>query len=145
MKNKNVLSKRADGDLNLAVRSINSGNIEEAERLCIRFLEKNPRSFDAHQLMGSICLCKELFTEALDFFDKALKINNTVPLAWSNRSLALMGAGKFDDAIHSVDQAITLDARFADALINKANILIKMEVCMCFKQVLKKKNLLIKL
>ena len=127
MKNKNVLSKRADGDLNLAVRSINSGNIEEAERLCIRFLEKNPHSFDAHQLMGSVCLHKELFIKALDFFDKALEINNTVPLVWSNRSLALMGAGKFDDAIHSVNQAITLDARFADALINKANILIKME------------------
>lgn len=114
--------KKLTTGLSEAVSLINSGDLSRAKSICLLFLNEKKFSFDAHQLMGSILLYEESYSDALSFFDKALIINNKVCSVWSNRSLALMGLGKLNEALNSVNHALSLQLNFADALFNKANI-----------------------
>ena len=125
-KNKKFIDEKFEVSLDNAIHFINTKNLIKAKLICRKLIDDEINAFDAHQLMGSILLYEELPLEALGYFDKALLINNKVSLVWSNRSVALMNLGKFQDALNSVNQALSLDHQFADALFNKANILSKM-------------------
>ncbi len=125
-KNKKFIDEKFEVSLDNAIHFINTKNLIKAKVICRKLIDDEINAFDAHQLMGSILLYEEQPLEALGYFDKALLINNKVSLVWSNRSVALMNLGKFQDALSSVNQALSLDHQFADALFNKANILSKM-------------------
>ena len=101
------------------------GERDKARKIYEEILREDPKSFDANNLLGGLLLLNELFEKALRHFDTALDINDLMANAWSNRSLALKGLGRFQDALNSVEKAIKLDPKFADSYYNKANILVK--------------------
>jgi tetratricopeptide (TPR) repeat protein len=59
------------------------------------------------------------FETAVEFFDKALKLDPSIVAAWSNRGLALSKLGRYDEAIESYDQAIELFPKYTAAWVDK--------------------------
>ncbi|MBM3349758.1 MAG: hypothetical protein FJY58_08705, partial [Betaproteobacteria bacterium] len=117
---------KTPGDFSRVVDLINNGGLKEAEVLCKKLLPNPHHSFEAHQLLATIYLIQERFIEAFASSEEAIKIDNSQPVVWSNRSLALMGLNDLSNALLSVNQALELKPDFADAIFNKSNILSKM-------------------
>jgi tetratricopeptide (TPR) repeat protein len=53
------------------------------------------------------------FETAVEFFDKALKLDPSIVAACSNRGLALSKLGRYEDAIESFDRALAIKAEYA--------------------------------
>jgi len=120
-------SQSTAGLLTHAFSTFQKGDLDKAQATCQQILLKEPESIDANHLLGVVFLQKQMFSESLPFFDHVLKKNSKHVSTWSNQSLALSGLRKFDEAHLSVDKAIGLDPRFAEAFYNKASIFIKQE------------------
>ncbi len=110
-----------------ATHLLQKGDQEQALDICKKILNKDPESFEANHIAGIVSLQKGFFEVALDFFDKALVEGGTHAVVWSNRSLALSGLKRFDEAMSSVNKSLKLDPNFADAFYNKAVIFIKLD------------------
>jgi tetratricopeptide (TPR) repeat protein len=57
--------------------------------------------------------------EALECYDKALKINPQIAEIWSNKGDSLRRLGRFDDAIKCCDKALEINPQYAAAWSNK--------------------------
>jgi len=125
MKNRKKTEATKHINLNDVLTLLEQGDLKKAEQVCKEVIEKTPTSFDAHQLLGAIFLHKEEFLNAINFFDRSIKIDDSQAVVWSNRALALMGINQYEDALSSVNQALELNPNFVDAIYNKANILSK--------------------
>jgi len=60
------------------------------------------------------------YLEAIDSYDKAIKINPDIPEFHYNKAIALYNLGRYDEAIAQYDQVIKLNSKFKEAYINKA-------------------------
>lgn len=67
---------------------------------------------------GLIYLRQERWMEAIDMFDRALKINVQNPYAWNLRGVALREVGHFAEARASYQRALDLDPKYAKAHFN---------------------------
>jgi tetratricopeptide (TPR) repeat protein len=61
--------------------------------------------------------------EAIQAYDKAIKINPQYVDAWINKGKALCNLGKHDEAIQAYDKAIKINPQYVDAWINKGKAL----------------------
>jgi Tfp pilus assembly protein PilF len=57
--------------------------------------------------------------EAIEYFDKAIKIDPNYADAWNNKGVALKNLGKHNEAIECYDKAIKIDPNYALAWNNK--------------------------
>ena len=60
--------------------------------------------------------------EAIEFYDKALKIIETAE-TYLNKGISLVELEKYDDALSSYEKAIQVSPGYADAWYNKAELL----------------------
>ncbi len=68
----------------------------------------------------AISLCKKRnFSEAIDYFSKALEIKSDAKTFY-NMGLALFNLGRFEEAIASYDNSIAINPNIKDAYHNKA-------------------------
>ncbi|GAC1651457.1 MAG: hypothetical protein NVS4B12_22250 [Ktedonobacteraceae bacterium] len=63
------------------------------------------------------------YMEALNAFDRAIRIDPTYADAYEGRGSVLYLLGRYAEALASYEQAITLDTRFAQAYFGKGNVL----------------------
>jgi tetratricopeptide (TPR) repeat protein/glycosyltransferase involved in cell wall biosynthesis len=106
-----------------AIAHHRSGRLTEAERVCSRILEAQPKYFDAIHLLGAIRHRQGRHGEALDLLDSALAIRPDDAQAFHNRGNALKGLGRLDEAVASYDRALAIRPEYADALNNRGNAL----------------------
>ena len=59
------------------------------------------------------------YDEAIECYDKAIKIDPDNSVVWNNKGLALNSLGKYDEAIECYDKAIKIDPDDADLWNNK--------------------------
>jgi len=60
------------------------------------------------------------FEEAIQYAEKALKLNPRSGVAYSNKGFALDALGKLDEAIECYDKAIELSPTYTNAYYNKS-------------------------
>ena len=72
--------------------------------------------------MGVICLHKNQLHEAVDYFSKALHIDDGFVLARSGLAFGLWRTGQVENAIKEYEKVIQLKPDFADAYLNLGNI-----------------------
>lgn len=63
------------------------------------------------------------YIEALNSFDRAIRIDPTYPDAYEGRGSVLYQLERYAEALASYEQAITLDPQFAQAYFGKGNVL----------------------
>jgi tetratricopeptide (TPR) repeat protein len=109
--------------LNLSLQNIQSGRLDEAERLLKQVIKIQPKNADALCFLSVVSAHKLNYQEALIAIDKAIEASPRFPLAYSNKGNILKELGRYDEAIASLDKAIQLDRNFVEAYNNKGNVL----------------------
>jgi len=119
-----------------------SDHIDEARAIYMKILAKDPKHFDALQLMGAINLQCKKFTEALSFFNKALVINPLNAGTFNNKGIALKNLNLPNEALESYTKAIQIEPQFADAIYNRGCVFLELNI---LDQALQDFNTVIKL
>jgi tetratricopeptide (TPR) repeat protein len=81
----------------------------------------------SHILNGEIALNACHYSEAIGFFEEALKLDPLVPDTWKNLSVAQYGAGNTPGCIASIKRCCELDPADTDAWRFLADIMFKLE------------------
>ncbi|MGV0981880.1 MAG: tetratricopeptide repeat protein [Polynucleobacter sp.] len=106
----------------LAMEHIQKGNLDDAERLLKQALKMAPRNSEIFRLLGVNCAFKKELEEALEMFNRAIKIDSNNWLAHSNRGNVLKNLSRHNDALKSYERAIALKSDYAEVYNNMGNL-----------------------
>jgi tetratricopeptide (TPR) repeat protein len=112
--------------LQRAIELHQSGHLDRARVLYGQVLDADPKNFDALHLSGVIAAQKKDPANAIKLIGLALRADGVNPAAHAahrNLGLALMTQGLLEPALASFDQAISIDADYADAHFNRGTVL----------------------
>ena len=112
-----------ESELKKAVNLYEKGQLNDAKEIAIHIYNSKPNYFDNLRLLNLICFKKKDFSLALDFINKAIKINPNFAEAYNERGNALYELKQLQLAIKSYNQAIKLNPKYADAYYNKGLVL----------------------
>ena len=100
----------------------NAGKINDARHIYEQILENQSNHFDALQLLA-ITHAQQTNSEiALQYFNKALLINNTNAAVFNNKGNTLQELKRFDEALQSYDQALHIKPDYADTYLSLIHI-----------------------
>ena len=101
--------------LQAAVQCHQAGNLQEAEKHCLRICTVSPNLPDALHLLAVIYAQTGHYQAANDNFSKAIDIDPTRADFYSNYGNALWKQDRTDEAIYYCQQSLVLDASRAEA------------------------------
>ena len=78
-----------ENNLKKAVELYENGKLSSAKKICLRIYEKNSTQFDNLRLLNFIYFKEKNFSKALEFINKAIKINSNYAQAYNNLGVAL--------------------------------------------------------
>lgn len=99
------------------------GRLHDAQVMYERIIQKQGNHFDALQLLALAHMQQGNAETALEYFDKALQVDQTNATVFYNQGLILQDLKRPYEAIKSYDQAIELNPDFAQAYNNRGNAL----------------------
>ena len=109
-----------DNYYKLAMSYVSAVMFEKAKDAMIKAIELNPNSYAANINLGVIyrkLLMPKDYSKAVEYYDKAIKINNEIPLAFMNKAEALIACGGNRFLIEeALNRAISLDSSYAEGL-----------------------------
>src|SRR5262245_22155920 len=99
-----------------------TGQLGQAQTLYEEILNSDPEHSDALHLSGVIALQTENYKTALSLIDRAITIQPDATFYY-NRGNVLHGLMHLDAAVASYDNAIALQPDYAEAYLNRGNVL----------------------
>ncbi len=103
------------------------GDLVKAEELSKETLKHNPRSVIAFDLLGEVALQKEEYSTAVDYFQKALLLDNKHYKSHMNLVLALFRMGNYTQCITKIDNYIEKFSYDREMLYMKAQSMINQD------------------
>jgi TolB-like protein/Flp pilus assembly protein TadD len=94
------------GYLQRAFCRLETGGLEESRSDIERALDLDPLSPRSHRGTGLLSYLKHDFANAVSAFDRALELGPDIESTHYLRGLALLGAGRTDEAIASINQSL---------------------------------------
>jgi predicted O-linked N-acetylglucosamine transferase (SPINDLY family) len=117
------LAARAEATFNQALGFHQQNRLAEAQELCRKVLQLQPRHYNALILLGLIALQHNELDLAVELLRRAVIANPQSIVARSNLGNAYYLLGDFQQAVASYDVAIALEPKFADAHYNRGTAL----------------------
>ncbi len=108
--------------LNTAVEQYRAGRLPQAEQLCRRVLQKQPRHAGALHLLGLLAHQTGRGGQAVKHIHRALQLNPHYAEAHNSLGMALARQGKLEQAATAYQQALWLKPELAEAHNNLANV-----------------------
>ena len=109
-----------DNYYKLAMTYVSAIIFEKAKEAMIKAVELEPNSYAANINLGVIyrkLLMPKDYSKAVEYYDKAIKINNEIPLAFMNKAEALIACGGNRFLIEeALNRAISLNPSYANGL-----------------------------
>ncbi len=96
------------------LRLLKAGQMAEAEQCGRQALALDSGHADSLHLMGLLCAAAKQYDLAIEWFAQAIRQNPNVSDYFSNLAAALEHRGRLDEAIKSLDRALTLKPDRAD-------------------------------
>lgn len=100
-----------------------AGNLAEARRVYKLVLAKNPRHFDALNLLAEVHCLTGKFQDAELLLRRAISVNPNNPHTHFSHAYACHELGRLDAAVASYDKSIALRSDDAEAWFNRGNVL----------------------
>jgi Flp pilus assembly protein TadD len=114
----------ADQDALIAARQqFQNGNLAEAEALCGRLLEANPRDAEALNLRGMIAHQRGELAQAAEVYRKAIAARPSAAGYYNNLGVSLLALGKTNEAAEACAKAALLNPESAQIQTNLGNAL----------------------
>lgn len=101
-----------------AVIAYQAGRREEAERICLAAVKREPLNFDALHMLAALHAERRDWAGALPYFERAATLNSSNAFVQNNLGLALRNVGRIPEAIQHFRLAITAETTFAEAHCN---------------------------
>ena len=99
------------------------GQLDSAKILYEQILAKQHKNFDALHLLGIIHAMQQRLDQAIDLFNKAIKINPSHSAALFNRGNAYFEANQFLNALADAQKVVLLDTKNSNAYFLAGNCL----------------------
>jgi tetratricopeptide (TPR) repeat protein len=112
-----------------AAAAYEAGRFDEAERICVAVLDRDPGEFDAMRLLGLLQHRAGGCAEALTSYDRALALRPDHAETLNNRGNVLIDLKRFAEALASYDKALRVEPQFADAHYNRGLLLKRLKRC----------------
>ena len=106
-----------------AVAFYDKGKLDEAKNICLKIFNHIPDHFDNLRLLNFIFFKKKKYSLAIDFINKAIKINPKFAENYNEKGVAFTELKKHQSAIECYDKAININPKYFDALYNKGVVL----------------------
>jgi len=110
-----VQSEHFDALSLLGIIAAQTRRVEESARLLGRAAAQTQNP-DAHNNYGNVLRELKRFDDAIDSYERALRISPDHAEAWNNRGVALQEQSRVDEALESYDRALSIKPSLADAL-----------------------------
>src|SRR3954462_10866607 len=98
------------------ISAFRAGNLAEAQRLCLDLIKKDKRNFVALHLSGVIHALQNNPEDALQSFDRALKIDPNNADIWADKGQLLTELGRHKHALPCNQKAISINPQHGNAL-----------------------------
>ena len=98
-----------------ASKLLNKNEFIKAEKIYRSILQTQPNNLDAINNLGIILHNYKHYSEAINYFKKAISIDANFFLAYSNLGLSLKSLGKFEEAKKIYIQAIKIEPNYSQA------------------------------
>lgn len=98
-----------------AVILLASGQLDAAEPLVDRLIERNAASANVLRIKGDIALQRSAYTDAIEYYDDAIAQDGRLALAYAHRARAKERLGDADGARADYGSAIQIDGALAEA------------------------------
>ncbi len=108
-------------DLDTALQHLMRGELNEAEVIYRRVLEKEPRNPDAYHFLGIAAYQSGRFPEAVDLITRAVAIDRSNPAFFCNLGLAYAGLRDYESAVTQYREALRIHAPYPEAHNNLGN------------------------
>jgi protein O-GlcNAc transferase len=109
------------------VRHHQAGQLPEAEKNYRLALELQPDQPDALHLLGVLAIQVGRHDVAAELIGRAVRLNTKNSGYHANLALALQHQGRFEEALKSLDQALSLAADHVEALNSRGNVLMQLK------------------
>ena len=109
--------------LQMAIQLQRAKKIAEAKKIYEFILNQDSKNFDALHMLGEIAYSTSDLQTALDYFNKALKVDDQFYLIHYNRGLILKKMHLLEEAVASYNAAIKLNKTHVQSYSNRGNIL----------------------
>lgn len=112
------------GQIQQALACIHGGQLPQAQALCRQVLAREPRNFNALQLLGHIALQGREYPGAARWLTAALAVNSASAPVHSNLAVALLALGRAREALECCETALRLKSDFPEAQVNHGHALL---------------------
>ena len=102
----------------LALKNVQSGNLDQAARACEDVLRAEPNRADALKILSGIRYMEGRLDEALGILQRAAGIDANDPRVQANLGSILTRMNRSDEAIAHFQRAITIEPKYAEAHYN---------------------------
>jgi Tfp pilus assembly protein PilF len=110
--------KELADSLRRAIQAQEQDEIEQAEAIYRQVLEKNPDNTTARNRLARICLASGRCDEALENYQKLLRLLPNQAALLNDKGIALTELGKLSEAISSFKQALNRNPHYGDVYNN---------------------------
>ncbi len=111
-----------NSNIEQAIKLHLDGNFEEAKRIYLDILDKNPDNQNATEMLGVLNLQQKNFDEALSLIDTAISISPNQNL-YSNKGSVYIELNRFDMALECFKKVLEFDPNSYETYNNIGNIL----------------------
>ncbi len=120
--NNNKIGKNPpEKEIKLILSLFNSKKFNEAENEANKQIIKYPKSSILYNILAAISAAKNNLQEAIDLYEKSIKIDVNYAQAYNNLGTAFHKLNKIDKAVINYEKAISLKKDFAEAYNNLGN------------------------
>ncbi len=121
LENNEIEKNPPEKEIKLILSLFKLNKLKQAENEANKQITKYPKSSVLYNILGAILAGKNKLYEAIDYYEKSLKININYAQAHNNLGTAFHKINKIDKAITSYEKAITLKKEFPEAYNNLGN------------------------
>ena len=128
--------------LNIARQLHTSGRIREAQKIYLELSVIHKNNNKLLYLIGTTFLQLKKYDEAINNYNKSLKLGLNIPDLYNNLGIALAEKKEYSEALKNYNKAITFKNDYIDAYINRGISLYKLKK---FEEAIKDFNFVINL
>lgn len=103
-----------------AIRAFNNGRWDDVIIMMEQVATAEPGSADTMYFSGEARRLAKRYSEAIDFYNQAIKINPNYAPSYLGRALANLGINPKKDVIKDLSKAIDIDPNYAEAYLERA-------------------------
>jgi tetratricopeptide (TPR) repeat protein len=113
--------------LNKALDCHKEGNLDKADKIYLKILEKSPNDFDSNHLHGVVLSQKKNYKSSIKYYKKAFSSNPYNCELLNNYAISLRNTNEYEHCEEILKKAISYENKFIKSYLNLSNCYLDQE------------------